>query len=289
MSLAIIIDENTKVVVQGITGGQGRFHTKVIKEYGTNVVAGVTPGKGGADVEGIPVYDSINEVKDIATASIIFVPAPFARDAALEAISGGMDPVVIITEHIPVHDSIIVMNEASKKGTNIIGPNTPGILSADKCKMGVMPSHIFKEGSIGLISRSGTLTYEIVDALSRTGLGQTTTIGLGGDPIVGLGFIELLDMFEQDDATKAVVMVGEIGGNAEELAAEHIQNNIKKPVVGYIAGRTAPPGKTMGHAGAIISGKAGTAQAKIEALQSAGIKIAEKPGDIPAIVKEAIG
>ncbi|UCH88262.1 MAG: succinate--CoA ligase subunit alpha [Thermoplasmata archaeon] len=286
--MAIIIDESTRVVVQGITGGQGKFHTRVMREYGTNVVAGVTPGKGGGEVDGIPVYDSIREVMELADASIIFVPAPFARDAALEAISGGMDPVVIITEHIPVHDSIEIMDRAVSHGTRIIGPNTPGILSADKCKMGVMPSHIFKKGSIGLISRSGTLTYEIVDALSRNALGQTTTVGLGGDPIVGLGFIELLDLFEADNETEAVVLIGEIGGNAEELAAEHIKQNISKPVIGYIAGRTAPPGKTMGHAGAIISGSAGTAKAKIEALQSANIKIAEKPGDIPELVKSSI-
>jgi succinyl-CoA synthetase alpha subunit len=286
--LAIIIDDNTRVVVQGITGGQGKFHTKVMKEYGTNIVAGVTPGKGGADVDGIQVYDSINEVREMADASIIFVPAPFSMDAALEAISGGMDPVVIITEHIPVHASIKIMREASNQNTKIIGPNTPGILSAGQCKLGVMPSHIFKEGNVGLISRSGTLTYEIVDSLSRNGIGQTTTVGLGGDPIVGLGFIELLDLFEKDDDTHAVVMVGEIGGNAEEFAAEYIKENISKPVIGYIAGRTAPPGKTMGHAGAIISGKAGTAQGKIDALKAAGIEIAEKPGEIPGLVQNAL-
>jgi succinyl-CoA synthetase alpha subunit len=287
--MAIIIDDNTRVVVQGITGGQGRFHSRVMKEYGTNISAGVTPGKGGGDVDGIPVYDSIDEVRELADASIIFVPAPFAKDAALEAISGGMNPVVIITEHIPIHDSITIMKHAADMETHIIGPNTPGILSADKCKMGVMPSHIFKEGQVGLISRSGTLTYEIVDALSRNDLGQTTAVGLGGDPIVGLGFIELLDLFEADDATKAIVMVGEIGGNAEELAAEHIKESITKPVIGYIAGRTAPPGKTMGHAGAIISGSRGTAQAKIEALNAADIKIADKPGEIPQLVKTALG
>lgn len=286
--MAIIIDENTRVVVQGITGGQGTFHARVMKEYGTNIVAGVTPGKGGGDVDGIPVYDSIDEVREMADASIIFVPAPFAKDAALEAIAGDMNPVVIITEHIPVHDSITIMKHASDRKVKIIGPNTPGIISAGKCKMGVMPSHIFKGGSVGLISRSGTLTYEIVDALTKSGLGQSTTVGLGGDPIVGLGYIELLDMFDQDDQTEAIVMVGEIGGNAEELAAKHIQERISKPVVGYIAGRTAPPGKTMGHAGAIISGKSGTANAKIEALQSVGIKIADKPGQIPELVKEAL-
>jgi succinyl-CoA synthetase alpha subunit len=286
--MSIIIDENTRVVVQGITGGQGRFHTRVMIEYGANVVAGVTPGKAGGEVEGITVYDSIEEVKGDADASIIFVPAPFAKDAALEAISGGMNPVVIITEHIPVHDSIVIMKNATENNKNVIGPNTPGILSAGKCKMGVMPSHIFKPGPVGLISRSGTLTYEIVDALSKNGLGQTTAVGLGGDPIVGLGFIELLDLFQDDEDTRAIVMVGEIGGNAEELSADHIEKNISKPVVAYIAGRTAPPGKTMGHAGAIISGKSGTAQVKIDALQAAGIKIADKPGEIPKLVKTVL-
>lgn len=286
--MPIIVDDTTKVVVQGITGGQGTFHTRIMREYGTNVVAGVTPGKGGAVVDDIQVYDSVSEVKDIASASIIFVPAPFAADAALEAIDAGMNPVVIITEHIPVHDSIKIMKEASEKNVRIIGPNTTGIISTGMCKMGVMPSHVFTEGSVGLISRSGTLTYEIVDALSRAGLGQSTAVGLGGDPIVGLGYIELLDLFEEDENTKAVVMVGEIGGSAEERAAEHIRSRISKPVVGYIAGRTAPPGKTMGHAGAIISGSSGTAQVKIDALTGAGVKIAEKPGDIPGLIQAAL-
>ena len=304
--MSIIIDEKTRVVVQGISGGQGRFHANTMREYGTMIVAGVTPGKGGANIDGIPVYDSIREVQDAGgrvNASIIFVPAPFAKDAALEAVDAGLDPVVIITEHIPVHDSIEVMdmakiasassnrtgsgNESTKK-IHIVGPNTPGIISPEKCKMGVMPSHVFSKGNVGLISRSGTLTYEIVDGLTRAGLGQSTAIGLGGDPVVGLSFIDLLEEFETDRDTKAVVLIGEIGGNAEELAANHIKEHIEKPVVAYVAGRTAPAGKRMGHAGAIISGSAGTADSKINAFKNAGVRIAATPSGIPKIVRELI-
>lgn len=287
--MAIIIDDKTKIVVQGITGGQGKFHTRTMREYGTEIVAGVTPGKGGIEVEGIKVYDAIEEAQEAVggaiTASIIFVPAPFAKDAALEAISANLNPVVIITEHIPVHDSMRMMALAHEKNIDVVGPNTPGIISAGMCKMGVMPSHVFERGEIGVVSRSGTLTYEIVDDLSKAGLGQSTAIGLGGDPVVGLSFIEVLDKFENDPETKGIVLIGEIGGNAEESAAAHIKTKISKPIVAYIAGRTAPKGKTMGHAGAIVSGSSGTADSKIEALKDAGVEIAKRPIDIPELLK----
>lgn len=286
--MAIIIDNQTKVAVQGITGGQGKFHTRTMKDYGTNIVVGVTPGKGGEVVEDIPVYDSISEVPKEITASIIFVPAPFAKDAALEAIDFGLNPVVIITERIPIHDSIEVMKKASEKNIDVIGPNTPGIISPGKSKMGVMPSHVFKEGSVGLISRSGTLTYEIANNLSIAGLGQSTTVGLGGDPVVGLSFVDVLKKFKEDPQTKAVVLVGEIGGNAEEMAAEYLKEDYPKPVVAYIAGRTAPKGKRMGHAGAIVSGGMGTADSKIKALTEAGVEVAELPSDVVKILKEKI-
>lgn len=286
--MAIIIDNDTKAIVQGITGGQGMFHTKTMKDYGTDIVAGVTPGKGGKVVEDIPVYDSIEEVPKEITASIIFVPAPFAKDSALEAIEFGLNPVVIITERIPIHDSIEVMKKAGEKGIDVVGPNTPGVISPGKSKMGVMPSHVFTEGSIGLISRSGTLTYEIANNLSQAGLGQSTTVGLGGDPVVGLSFVDVLKKFESDEQTKAVVLVGEIGGNAEENAAAFIKDNFSKPVVAYIAGRTAPPGKRMGHAGAIVSGGMGTAESKMKALTEAGISVAELPGDIVGLLKNKL-
>jgi succinyl-CoA synthetase alpha subunit len=286
--MAIIIDKTTKVVVQGITGGQGRFHTARMKEYGTNIVGGVTPGKGGEVVEDIMVYDSMWDIPDDVTASIIFVPAPFAKDAALEAIGFGLDPVVIITEHIPVHDSMEVVNMARKKDIVIVGPNTPGIITPNQCKMGVMPSHVFSPGNIGLISRSGTLTYEIVDDLTNAGLGQSTAIGLGGDPIVGLNYIDLLNRFENDPGTKGIVLIGEIGGSAEEEAADFISTEISKPVVAYIAGKAAPKGKTMGHAGAIITGSSGTADSKIEALEAAGVSVASRPIEIPKLLKQKI-
>lgn len=286
--MAIIINDDTKVVVQGITGGQGRFHTRAMKEYSTKIVAGVTPGKGGGVVEDTPVYDSISEVDDEIDASIIFVPAPFAKDAALEAIDFGLNPVVIITERIPIQDSIEVMRKAQEKATDVIGPNTPGIISPGKCKMGVMPSHVFSHGTVGLISRSGTLTYEIANNLSKAGLGQSTTVGLGGDPVVGLSFVDVLKKFEGDKQTKAVVLVGEIGGNAEEIAAEYIKDYYTKPVVAYIAGRTAPPGKRMGHAGAIVSKGVGTAEGKIKALSDAGVEVAEFPSDVVKILKKKI-
>lgn len=285
--MGIIIDENTRAIVQGITGTQGRFHTKLMLEYGTKIVAGVTPGKGGTQVHGIPVYDTVEEAqeKHSANASIIFVPAPFAAEAALEALENGIKTLVIITEHIPIKDSIEVMNYAKQVNATIIGPNTPGIITPGKSKLGIMPAHIFKSGNIGMVSRSGTLTYEIAASLTKKNLGQSTCLGLGGDPITGLNFIDALKMFENDPQTKAVVLIGEIGGNLEELTAEFIvKEKYPKPVVAFIAGRSAPPGKRMGHAGAIVMGKAGTAESKIEALRKAGVKVAEKPSDVAKLL-----
>jgi succinyl-CoA synthetase alpha subunit len=290
--MGIIVNRNTKVIVQGITGTQGRFHTKAMLEYGTKIVAGVTPGKGGTKIHGIPVYDTMAEAiekHEEANASIIFVPAPFALDAALEAIESKMETIVVITEHIPIKDSIQIMHLAKENNTTIIGPNTPGIITPGECKLGIMPAHVFQQGMVGIISRSGTLTYEIANSLTRAQLGQSTCLGLGGDPIVGLNFIDVLEMFEKDPHTKAVALIGEIGGNLEELAAKYIQEvNYPKPVAAFIAGRTAPPGKRMGHAGAIVMGKAGTAQTKIEALKAAGVEIAEKPGDIAKILAQKL-
>lgn len=285
--MGIIIDENTRAIVQGITGTQGRFHTKLMLEYGTKIVAGVTPGKGGTQVHGIPVYDTVEEAqeKHSANASIIFVPAPFAAEAALESLENGIKTLVIITEHIPIKDSIEVMNYAKQVNATIIGPNTPGIITPGKSKLGIMPAHIFKSGNIGMVSRSGTLTYEIAASLTKKNLGQSTCLGLGGDPITGLNFIDALKMFENDPQTKAVVLIGEIGGNLEELTAEFIvKEKYPKPVVAFIAGRSAPPGKRMGHAGAIVMGKAGTAESKIEALRKAGVKVAEKPSDVAKLL-----
>jgi succinyl-CoA synthetase alpha subunit len=281
--LAILVDDKTKVIVQGITGREGHFHTKAMQEYGTSILAGSTPGKGGQEIEGIPVFDSVAEAKEKfpeINASIIFVPARFASDAANEAIDAKIKVIVVISEHIPVHDEMRFIRLARQQGTFVIGPNTPGILTPDKCKLGIMPSHVFKPGRVGLISRSGTLTYEIASNLSEAGFGQSTAIGLGGDPIVGMSFIDALELFEQDDNTDASVLIGEIGGSAEEEAAEYIKQNISKPVVAYIAGRTAPKGKRMGHAGAIISGKTGTADSKIKTLRNAGVTVIDRPIDV---------
>ncbi|RJS80130.1 succinate--CoA ligase subunit alpha [Candidatus Bathyarchaeota archaeon] len=289
--MPIIVNEKTKAIVQGITGKQGSFHTKLMLQYGTKIVAGVTPGKGGMKIEGVPVYDTVEEAleKHEADASIIFVPAPFAADAALEALENGIKTIVIITEHIPIKDAITVMEFAKQQKAIIIGPNTPGIITPEECKLGIMPAHIFRKGSVGIISRSGTLTYEIAASLTKNGFGQSTCLGLGGDPITGLNFIDVLEMFKEDKQTKAVVLIGEIGGNLEELAAEYIsRENYPKPVVAFIAGRTAPPGKRMGHAGAIIMGKAGTAQTKIETLRNAGVEIAEKPSDVAKLLLEIV-
>lgn len=260
----ILLDNDTKCLVQGITGKQGSFHTEQMLEYNTNILAGVTPGKGGQDFLGVPVFNSIEEAKEETgvNSSIIFVPAKFAKDAAFESIRH-LDLVVIISEHIPVHDSLKIMNYAREMGTTVIGPNTPGIITPGVGKLGIMPTHIFKEGNVGVISRSGTLTYEVASQLTRGGIGQSTCVGIGGDPVIGTNYIDILKKFEADDDTEAIVLIGEIGGNAEENAAEFIKDNISKPVVSYIAGRTAPPGKRMGHAGAIIHGSSGTAESKI--------------------------
>ncbi|MGQ4915010.1 MAG: succinate--CoA ligase subunit alpha [Candidatus Asgardarchaeia archaeon] len=287
--MTILIDKNTKVIVQGVTGHQGKFHSKRMLEYGTKIVAGVTPGKGGQVVhDKIPVYETVKEAKDAtdANASIIFVPARFATDSVFEAINAGLSLVVVITEHIPIHDALKFVNYAKANRTVIIGPNTPGIISPGESLLGIMPPHIFKRGSIGIVSRSGTLTYEIASALSRNGFGQSTCVGIGGDPVTGADFIEILQYFNDDKDTKAVVLIGEIGGDAEERAAEYIKEYFSKPVVAFIAGRTAPPGKRMGHAGAIISGKSGTAETKINALKQAGVEIANLPSEVPELLRE---
>lgn len=285
--MGIIIGKNTRAIVWGITGTQGSFHTKLMLEYGTKIVAGVTPGKGGTTVHGVPVYDSGEEAQKEhnANAAIIFVPAPFAADAVLEALENGIKTVVVITEHIPIRDAINIMARAKQLNATIIGPNTPGIITPGESKLGIMPSHIFKPGNVGIVSRSGTLTYEIAAGLTARNLGQSTCLGVGGDPITGLNFIDVLEMFERDEQTKAIVLIGEIGGNLEELTADYVaKTKYPKPIVAYIAGRSAPPGKRMGHAGAIIMGKAGTAETKIEALKKAGIKVAEKPNDVAKLI-----
>jgi succinyl-CoA synthetase alpha subunit len=289
--LGIIIDKNTRAIVQGITGAQGSFHTRLMTEYGTKIVAGTSPGKGGTRVNNVPVFDTLEEVQEkySANASIIFVPAPFAADAAFEAMVNGIKTVVVITEHIPIRDAISVMEYARQVGATIIGPNTPGIMTPGACKLGIMPFHIFKPGGIGMVSRSGTLTYEIAAGLSRKGLGQSTCLGLGGDPITGLNFIDALKMFANDPYTKAVALVGEIGGNLEELAASYIATEkYSKPVVAFVAGRSAPPGKRMGHAGAIVMGKAGTAENKIEVFRAAGVEVAEKPSDVAELLAKSV-
>ncbi|MGA2784122.1 MAG: succinate--CoA ligase subunit alpha [Candidatus Bathyarchaeia archaeon] len=284
--MAILVGKDTKTVVQGITGAQGRFHTQLMVEYGSNIVAGVTPGRGGTSVQGIPVFDTVEEAKQHSTvdASIIFVPAPFAKDAALEAIASDLNPVVLITEGIPLKDEIQVMEIAKQKGTTVIGPNTPGIITPTECKLGIMPGHIFKPGKIGLVSRSGTLTYEIAASLTTSGLGQSTCLGIGGDPIVGLSFVDVLEMFRQDHNTTAIAMIGEIGGNAEEQASEYVKAHVRKPVIGFVAGQTAPPGRRMGHAGAIISGGQGTAKDKYAAMSAAGIRTVQSPAEIGSTV-----
>jgi len=289
--MGIIVNKNTHAIVQGITGAQGSFHTKLMLEYGTKIVAGVTPGKGGNQIHGIPVYDTVEAAieKHPANASIIFVPAPFAADATLEALENRIKTIVIITEHIPIKDAVNVMTYAKQVNATIIGPNTPGIITPEESKLGIMPAHIFKPGIIGMVSRSGTLTYEIAAGLTRKNLGQSTCLGLGGDTITGLNFLDALRMFEEDPRTKAIVLIGEIGGNLEELAAEYIvREKYPKPVVAFIAGRSAPPGKRMGHAGAIVMGKTGTAESKIEKFKNAGVKVAEKPNDVPELLMKLV-
>ncbi|MCA9755124.1 MAG: succinate--CoA ligase subunit alpha [Candidatus Eisenbacteria bacterium] len=289
--MSILIDEKTKVVVQGITGRDGSFHTKAMKDYGTNVVAGVTPGKGGQSIHDIPIYDLVSEAVEAtgANTAVIYVPPPFAADAVLEAAHAGVKLVVAITEGIPVMDMIPIMPELKEMGVRLLGPNCPGLISPGKSKVGILPGEIHKPGPVGVVSRSGTLTYEMVYQLTRNGIGQSTCIGIGGDPIIGTRFIDTLELYEKDPETKAVVMIGEIGGNAEEEAARFVQEKMTKPVVGFIAGRTAPPGKRMGHAGAIISGGKGTADEKTAALEAAGIKVARIPSEVGGLIKEALG
>lgn len=289
--MTVLVDENTRVLVQGITGHQGTVHTREMLKFGSKVVAGATPGKGGSQVEGVPVFDSVEEAiaKTGANATCIFVPAPFAKDAFLEAADAGIPLAVIVTEHIPFHDMLAMYHYGRLRGTRIIGPNCPGIAAPGGAKVGIIPNVVFQKGRVGVISRSGTLTYEIVGGLKEAGLGQSTCMGLGGDPVVGTSFVDALPLFQADAQTEAIVLVGEIGGTAEEEAAEHIHREITKPVVAYIAGRSAPPGKRMGHAGAIIARGRGTAAGKVSALEAAGAKVARFPYEIPRLVQEVLG
>lgn len=288
--MAILVNKDSRVVVQGITGRDGSFHAKLMKEYGTKVVAGVTPGKGGQLVEGIPVFNTVREAveKEGVDVSCIFVPAPFAADAILEAADAGVKLIVAITEGIPVQDMVKVVHFVQEKGARLIGPNCPGLITPGEAKVGILPGHIFKRGNVGVISRSGTLTYEIVSHLTASGIGQSTAIGIGGDPIIGTRFIDLLKMFKEDPETKAVVLVGEIGGTDEQEAARYIKNEFGKPAVAFIAGRTAPREKRMGHAGAIISGSEGTAEEKIKAFNEAGVQVAKEPQEVASLLKEIL-
>ena len=289
--MAIIVDKQTRLVVQGLTGSEGRFHGLRNRNYGTNVVAGVTPGKGSLDVEGIPVFNTVAEaVSDVdANTTLIFVPARFAVDAIYEAVDAGVGTVICITEHIPAHDMLRVYTYIRPLGVTLIGPNCPGVLSPGKANVGIIPAEIFSEGNVGLVSRSGTLTYQIGHELTQLGLGNSTIVGIGGDPVVGSSFIDVLEKFEADPETEYVVLVGEIGGSEEEKAAAFIREHMTKPVLAYIAGFSAPPGKTMGHAGAIISGTSGTAQAKKEALEAAGVTVGTTPTSVAEIVAERVG
>jgi succinyl-CoA synthetase alpha subunit len=286
--MAIVVDTDTRLVVQGLTGSEGRFHGLRNRAYGTNVVAGVTPGKGGQDVEGIPVFDTVAAAVTEAGANttLIFVPARFAADAVYEAVDAGIGTVICITEHIPAHEMLRLYTYVRGKGVTMVGPNCPGALSPGKANAGIIPAEIFREGSIGLVSRSGTLTYQIGHEITQLGLGNSTIVGIGGDPVVGSSFIDMLERFEADPETEYVVMVGEIGGDEEERAAEYIERSMSKPVVSYIAGFTAPPGKTMGHAGAIISGSSGTAEGKKAALEAKGIRVGTTPTETAQLVAE---
>jgi succinyl-CoA synthetase alpha subunit len=298
--MSVLVNKDTRLVVQGITGGEGTFHTSQILEYGTNVVAGVTPGKGGILYTGnekdtfcrpVPVFNTVRDAVEKAEAntSVIFVPAPFAADAIMEAADAGLKVIICITEGIPVNDMMKAYSFVKEKGAVLIGPNCPGVITPGEAKIGIMPGFIHKKGTIGVVSRSGTLTYEAVHQLTHVGLGQSTCIGIGGDPIIGTRFIDAVKMFAKDDETEGLIMIGEIGGNAEEEAAEYIKKYFKKPVVGFIAGRTAPPGRRMGHAGAIVSGGKGTAEEKIRAMEAAGIHMVENPADMGSTMLKALG
>ena len=289
--MSILIDENTKVIVQGITGRDGSFHTRGMLDYGTKVVAGVTPGKGGETVHDVPVFDSVQEARDAtgADASVVYVPAAFAVDAVYEAVDAGVKLVVCITEGLPVNDIVELYAHVKSAGARLIGPNCPGLISPGKSKLGILPGPIHRQGPVGVVSRSGTLTYQVVDYLTRADMGQSTCVGIGGDPIIGTNFLDTLEMFEKDPETEGVVLIGEIGGTDEQDAARYIQSEMKKPVVAFIAGRTAPPGKRMGHAGAIISGGGGTAEEKTEALTAAGVPVARIPSEIPDLMAGALG
>jgi succinyl-CoA synthetase alpha subunit len=289
--MAIVVDNDTRLVVQGLTGSEGRFHGLRNRNYGTNVVAGVTPGKGGQDVEGIPVFDTVAEAVEEtgANTSLIFVPARFATDAIYEAVDSGIATIICITEHVPAHDMLRVYTYIRAKGLTMIGPNCPGVLSPGKANVGIIPAEIFSEGAIGLVSRSGTLTYQIGHELTQLGLGNSSIVGIGGDPVVGSSFIDILARFDADPETELIVLVGEIGGDEEEKAARFVDEHVTKPVLAYIAGFSAPPGKTMGHAGAIISGSSGTAAAKKEALEAVGIQVGTTPTEVAQLVAERFG
>ncbi len=289
--MAILVNKSTRVLTQGITGATGQFHTKACKDYGTQMVGGVTPGKGGTAYEGIPIFETVEQaVKETgADASVIYVPPPYAADAILEAADANIPLIICITEGVPVRDMVKVNRFLAGRSSQLLGPNCPGTITPGECKIGIMPGHIHKPGTIGVVSRSGTLTYEAVDQLTRLGLGQSTCVGIGGDPVHGFEFIDVLKLFNDDPHTEAVVMIGEIGGSAEEEAAAWIKANMRKPVAGFIAGQTAPPGKKMGHAGAIISGGKGTAKEKIAAMKQAGIRVASSPATIGQTVQEALG
>ena len=288
--MSILVDRDTRVLVQGITGREGSFHTEQMVEYGTNVVSGVTPGGKGKSVVGAPVFDTVADAvaETAPNVAIIFVPARFAPDAIYEAIDNGLPLVVCITEGIPVADMVPLYAHVQNRGSRLLGPNCPGLITPGEAKVGIMPGFIHTPGPVGVVSRSGTLTYEVVDALSRAGTGQSTAVGIGGDPIIGTSFVDVLGLFEADPATEAIVMIGEIGGNDEETAAQFIQDHVTKPVVGFIAGQTAPPGKRMGHAGAIISGGSGTAAEKMAALEAAGVRVVDRPSAVPSAIRAAL-
>jgi succinyl-CoA synthetase alpha subunit len=288
--MSILVNKDSKVIVQGITGSAGLFHATQCREYGTQVVGGVTPGKGGTEVDGFPVFDTVEDARRItdANTSLIFVPAPFAMDSIIEAIDAGVELVICITEGVPTLDMVKVKKYMQGKDVRLIGPNCPGVMTPGEAKVGIMPGYIHTPGRVGIISRSGTLTYEAVWQLSELGIGQSTSVGIGGDPIIGSTFIDILELFNQDDDTDAIILIGEIGGSAEEEAAEYIKKNVKKPVVAFIAGSTAPKGKRMGHAGAIISGSSGSAKDKVAALENAGVKVCPSPAEMGETLKEAI-